>query len=89
MIHPGTIGSSKLDQIGLILWKTTKVGGWGEAYLIFVTGTTGGARGEKICHVEKFQISIHDICGEILNLTTLGLFHMTNVEKSEISPHVE
>ena len=23
-------------------------------YLIFVTGTTGGARGEKICHVEKF-----------------------------------
>ena len=25
-----------------------------ETYLIFVTGTTGGARGEKICHVEKF-----------------------------------
>ena len=24
------------------------------AYLIFVTGTTGGARGEKNCHVEKF-----------------------------------
>ena len=23
-------------------------------YLIFVTGTTGGARGEKNCHVEKF-----------------------------------
>ena len=23
-------------------------------YLIFVTGTTGGARGEQICHVEKF-----------------------------------
>ena len=32
------------------------------AYLIFVTG---GARGEKICHVEKFQISAHDRCGEI------------------------
>ena len=26
----------------------------GEAYLIFVTGTTGGARGEKNCRVEKF-----------------------------------
>ena len=25
-----------------------------QAYFIFVTGTTGGARGEKICHVEKF-----------------------------------
>ena len=24
------------------------------AYLIFVTGTTGGARGEFFCHVEKF-----------------------------------
>ena len=24
-----------------------------------------GARGEKICHVEKFQISAHDRCGEI------------------------
>ena len=23
-------------------------------YLIFVTGTTGGARGEQICHVDKF-----------------------------------
>ena len=26
----------------------------GLPYFIFVTGTTGGARGEKICHVEKF-----------------------------------
>ena len=24
------------------------------SYLILVTGTTGGARGEKFCHVEKF-----------------------------------
>ena len=24
-----------------------------QTYLIFVTGTTGGACGEKICHVEK------------------------------------
>ena len=26
------------------------------SYFIFVTGTTGGACGEKFCHVEKFQI---------------------------------
>ena len=31
-----------------------KVRFWSGAYLIFVTGTTGGARGEKNCHVEKF-----------------------------------
>ena len=28
-------------------------------------GHTDGVRGEKICHVEKFQISVHDRCGEI------------------------
>ena len=39
-------------------------------YLIFVTGTTGGTCGEKICHVEKFQISQHDRCGEIQNFST-------------------
>ena len=27
-------------------------------------GPTGQARGEKICHVEKFQISVHETCGE-------------------------
>ena len=26
----------------------------GRTYLIFVTSTTSGAGGEKICHVEKF-----------------------------------
>ena len=25
-------------------------------------GHTDGVRGEKICHVEKFQISVHDRC---------------------------
>ena len=28
-------------------------------------GSHGYIRGEKICHVEKFQISMHDRCGEI------------------------
>ena len=28
-------------------------------------GSHGYIRGEKICHVEKFQISVHDRCGEI------------------------
>ena len=28
-------------------------------------GLTDGVRGEKIFHVEKFQISVHDRCGEI------------------------
>ena len=28
-------------------------------------GHKDGVRGEKICHVEKFQISAHDRCGEI------------------------
>ena len=27
-------------------------------------GSHGYIRGEKICHVEKFQISMHDRCGE-------------------------
>ena len=32
------------------------------SYLIFVTGTTGGARGEKICHVEIF---VHMTDGQV------------------------
>ena len=28
-------------------------------------GLTDGVRGEKICHVEKFQISVHDRCEEM------------------------
>ena len=35
---------------------------------------------EKICHVEKFQISIHDRCREI---------SPHDVEKSEMLPNVE
>ena len=41
----------------------------------------------KICHVEKFQISIHDKCGEIWNFSKSVMWkhsrflHMTNVEK--------
>ena len=27
-------------------------------------GHTDGVRGEKSCHVEKFQISVHETCGE-------------------------
>ena len=27
-------------------------------------GHKDGVRGEKICHVEKFQISVHETCGE-------------------------
>ena len=33
--------------------------------LIFVTNLTNQVSGEKICHVEKFQLSMHDDCGEI------------------------
>ena len=67
----------------------------------------------KNCHVEKFQISMHDKCGDFWNFSTcrvisnlstwqmwrnLNFLHMlsnfrfllmTDVEKSEISPHVE
>ena len=48
-----------------------------------------------ICHVKIFQISPHDRCGEIGNLSTsvmkryLRFLHMTDVENSEITPHVE
>ena len=66
----------------------------------------------KICHVEKFQIYMHDRCGEIWNFSTFEVisnfstwqmwrnltflhmlsnfkfFHMTDVEKSEVSPHL-
>ena len=32
--------------------------------LIFVTNITNYIRGEKICHVEKFQFSMYDNCVE-------------------------
>ena len=44
------------------------------ADLIFVTNLTNQVGGEKICHMEKFQVSLHmekfqmsphDICGKI------------------------
>ena len=44
----------------------------------------------KICHVEKFQIFIHDRCGDIWNLSTSVMWryfrfpHITNVKKSEM-----
>ena len=36
-------------------------------------GHHGRCPWRKICHVEKFQISIHDRCGEIWNFTTCGV----------------
>ena len=33
------------------------------AYLIFVTDPTGISVEKNNCHVEKFQISVHDRCG--------------------------
>ena len=38
---------------------------WGESTPDICHGLTDGVRGEKIFHVEKFQISVHDRCGEI------------------------
>ena len=35
-----------------------------ESILHICRGPTGQARGEKICHVEKFQNSVHETCGE-------------------------
>ena len=47
---------------------------------------------EKNCHVEKFQIFMHDRCVEIWNFSACEEFkkilHIANVEKSQISPHL-
>ena len=40
--------------------------------LIFVTNITNYIRGEKIFHVEKFQLSMYDNYGEIENLEKFG-----------------
>ena len=43
----------------------------------------------KICHVEKFQISLRDKCGEIWYFSTWGVFSRNaiwDVDKSKISP---
>ena len=89
---------NKLESLILIWTRSTMTKAhlqtrlnYGYSYLIFVAGTAGGARGKKICHVEKFQISAYDrrnlkFLHTRINFTFL---HMTDVEKSEISPHVE
>ena len=41
--------------------------------LIFVTNITNQISGEKICHMEKFQLSMHDDCGEIRNISMCGV----------------
>ena len=41
-----------------------------DAELIFVTNITNYICGEKNCHVEKFQLSMYDNCGEIENFST-------------------
>ena len=45
-----------------------------KAELIFVTNITNYIRGEKICHVEIFQLSMtmYANCGEIENSFTCG-----------------
>ena len=40
--------------------------------LIFVTNITNYIRGEKIFHVEKFQLSMYDNYGEIETLEKFG-----------------
>ena len=40
--------------------------------LIFVTNILNYIRVEKICHVEKFHLSIYENCGEIDNSSTCG-----------------
>ena len=56
-----------------------------KAHLIFVTGTTGGACGEKICHVEKIlhmsdchveKNSPHEKCQQNCNVETFCAQHM-------------
>ena len=58
------------------------------AYLIFVTGTTGGARGEKICHMEKCTWRMWRNLKFLHMWINFTFLHMTVVEKSEISPNV-
>ena len=49
-------------------------------------GHKDGVRGEKICHVEKFQISVMRRNLKFLHMWINFTFHhMTDVEKSEIS----
>ena len=62
-----------------------------DPYLIFITNSTNISV-EKNWHVEKFQISMHNRCGDIWNFymwSNFNFLHMQDVEKSKISPHVE
>ena len=45
--------------------------------------------GEKISHVENFQISIHGRCGESPHVEEFQIFHTTDVEKYEVLPNLE
>ena len=56
-----------------------------EPYLIFVTCTTCGSCEEQICHVERLQISTHDI----LKWRNFKFPHMIDVKKSEFCPRVK
>ena len=58
--------------VGFDIWATHIAGQWHWLNALQCTfiphichGHKDGVRGEKICHVEKFQISVHDRWGEI------------------------
>ena len=56
-------------------------------YLIFVTSTTSGAGGEKICHVEKFFHVTDCHVEKCLYMTNVQLeicLHMVNKEKNHV-----
>ena len=51
-------------HMGFDHWVTMSVWNHFETIPHICHGHTDGVRGEKICHVEKFQISVHETCGE-------------------------
>ena len=55
---------------GVIKWVANRKA-WFVADLIFVTNITNIFM-EKNCHLEKFQLSMHDNCGETENFSTCG-----------------
>ena len=57
------------------------------AYLIFVSSTTSGASGEKICHVEKFFHLTDCHVEKCLHMTNIQLeicLYMVNKEKNHV-----
>ena len=59
----------------------------GRTYLIFVTSTTSGAGGEKICHVEKFFHVTDCHVEKCLHMTNIQLeicLYMVNKEKNHV-----